>query len=298
MDKPLQSLDWSMVEVFLAVAETGSLSGAARAMGSSQPTVGRQVREIEDRLGATLFQRQPRGMALSETGAALLEPARAMREAAGRFANIAAGAGDEISGTVRITASDFISYYLMPGIIADIRRAEPEIAIDLVATDDANNLLFREADIAVRMFRPTQLDLITQHVGNMPIRLFGAKSYLDRVGRPKSDEDLQHHQWVGYDRDPRMIEGFRDAGWPVDRDFFRTRCDRHPVLWQLVRAGCGLGFVQRPYALSDPAVEEVPLSVPLPELEVWLTAHSALRGTPRIRRAWTLLAEGLKPFVE
>ncbi len=287
-----------MVEVFLAVAEGGSLSAAARKLGSSQPTVGRQVREIEDRLGAALFQREARGMSLTETGAALLEPARAMREAAGRFANIAAGAGDTLSGSVRITASSFIAHYVMPRIIAAVRQAEPDIAIDLVATDDANNLLFREADIAVRMFRPTQLDLITQHVGNLPIALFGAKSYLDRFGRPRTQDDLKQHQWVGYDRDPRMIEGFREAGWPIERDFFGTRCDEHPVLWELVRAGCGLGFVQRPYASRDPLVEEIPIDVPLPVLEVWLTAHAALRGTPRIRRVWTLLAQHLKDHVD
>ncbi|MEM0948724.1 MAG: LysR family transcriptional regulator [Pseudomonadota bacterium] len=298
MDKPLQSLDWSMVEVFLAVAESGSLSGAARKLGTSQPTVGRQVRDIEERLGTTLFLREPRGMSLSETGAALLEPAHMMREAAGRFANIAAGAGEAVSGTVRITASDFISHYIMPRIIAAIRLSEPDISIDLVATDHTNNLLFREADIAVRMFRPTQLDLITKHVGDMPIALFGAKAYLDRVGRPKTVEDLMDHEWVGYDKDPRMIEGFREAGWPVERAFFRTRCDHHPILWEFVRAGCGLGFVQRPYAAREPLVEEVPISVQLPTLEVWLTAHAALRGTPRIRRVWTLLAQHLRRYVE
>ncbi len=298
MDKPLQSLDWSMVEVFLAVAEAGSLSGAARTLGSSQPTVGRQVREIEDRLGATVFQRQPRGMALTEAGAALLEPARVMREAAGRFANIAAGAGEEMAGSVRITASDFIAHNVMPEIVAGIRVAEPEIAIDLVASNEADNLLFREADIAVRMFRPTQLDLITQHVGNMPLALFAAKSYLDRAGRPQTTDQLKAHAWVGYDKDPTMIEGFRERGWPVDRDFFRTRCDRQAVVWELVRAGCGLGFCQRTYARRDPGIEEVPIDVPLPVLEVWLTAHAALRGTPRIRRVWRLLAERLKPYVE
>ena len=109
---------------------------------------------------------------------------------------------------------------------------------------------------------------------------------------------LRHLEIVGYDRDARMIEGFREAGWIVDRDFFRTRCDEHPVLWELVRAGCGLGFAQRPFCRRDPLVEEVPLDISLPVLEVWLTAHAALRGTPRIRRVWIRLADGLKPFVD
>ena len=286
-----------MVEIFLAVAETGSLSGAARALGTSQPTVGRQVREIEERLGASLFTRQQRGMALTDTGSALLEPARSMREAAGRFETIAAGAGETLLGTVRITASEFMSQYIMPDIIGRIRTAEPDISLDLVVTDATNNLLFREADIAVRMFRPTQLDLVTRHIGGMPVGLFGAKSYLERIGRPNSLEDLLQHDWVGYDRNPRIIEGFREAGWVVDREFFRTRCDNHPVLWELLRAGCGVGFVPKPYATWDPLVEEVPIDLDLPILEVWLTAHAALRDTPRIRRVWDILAKELLPYV-
>ena len=298
MEKPFQSLDWSLVAVFLAVAETGSLSAAARALRSSQPTVGRQVREIEERLGTAVFQRQPRGMALTEAGAALLDPARAMREAAAQFETIAAGAREGISGTVRITVSETIAQYVMPQILADLRQAEPEISIDLVSTDDANNLLFREADIAVRMFRPTQLDLITQHVGVMPIRLFGAKTYFQRKGFPAGVGEVFDHDFIGYDEKPGLIEGFRERGFDVDRDFFVVRCDSHPVMWELVRAGLGLGFAPRFISRGDTTVQEVPIEVDLPVLEVWLTAHSALRGTPRIRRVWTLLAEGLKPFVE
>ena len=298
MEKPLNALDWSLVEVFLAVAETGSLSAAARTLNSSQPTVGRQVKEIEDRLGTSVFQRQPRGMELTETGAALLEPARAMRDAAGRFQNIAAGASEGLSGTVRITVSETIAQYVMPRIIADIRIAEPEISIELVSTDDANNLLFREADIAVRMFRPTQLDLITQHIGNMPIKVFAAKSYLQRTGVPLTTEEVFSHEFVGYDKRPGILDGFRERGFEVDRDFFPTRCDSHPVIWELVRAGVGLGFAPNFVGEGDPAVQKIETEVNLPVLEVWLTAHAALRGTPRIRRVWTLLAEGLKPYVE
>lgn len=298
MDESVRSLDWSMIAVFLAVAETGSLSAAARRLGSSQPTVSRQVREIEESLGTLVFVRQARGMALTETGRSLLAPAREMREAAGTFGLIAAGASDRLTGTVRITASVFVSHYVMPPIIAEMRQAEPEIDIELVASDTSDNLLFREADIAVRMYRPTQLEMVTRHIGDVELGLFGARDYLDRAGRPSGAEDLRRLDFVGYDRNPTIIEGFRSSGWEVDREFFPVRCDHNTVVWELVRAGCGLGFVQARLARADPLVEEIDLGIPIPRLPVWLTAPEALRQSPRIRRIWDLLADALSEAID
>lgn len=297
MDQRLRGLDWSMVETFLAVAETGTLSAAARKLGLTQPTVGRHVRDLEETLGLTLFTRQPRGMALAPEGEALLPPARAMAEAAGRLAVLAAGAGDALSGTVRITASTFVSHHVLPPIFARIREAEPGIALELVPTDASENLLFHAADIAVRMYRPDQLDIVTRHVADAAIGLFGATRYLDRAGRPATLDDLRSHAFVGQDRGTEIIDGFRQHGWSVDRDAFAVRCDSYTVNWELVRAGCGLGFAQSAIARRDPLVEELPVPLRIPKLPVWLAAHEALRRTPRIRRVWDMLADDLATLV-
>lgn len=298
MDTSLTALDWSLVQAFLAVAETGSLSAAARALGTSQPTLGRQVRTMEAQLGADLFRREPRGLHLTETGAAIVEPARAMRAAMGQIALTAAGRTNRLDGTVRITASVAVSLYHMPAIIARIRLAEPQIAIELAPGDTTTNLLYREADIAVRMFRPTQLDLVTRHLGDISLGVFAAKSYLDRRGMPRTARDLMDHDVVGYDQSPLIEEGFRQAGFPITRDFFKTRCDDNAVYWELVRAGCGIGFAQCNIGRVDPLLSEIKLGFPLPVLPVWLTAHEAMRQTPRIRRVWDLLVEGLLPLVD
>ncbi len=291
MDKSLASLDWSLVQVFLAVAETGSLSGAARTLGLSQPTVGRQVQTIEDTLGAPLFSRQARGMALSTFGETLLEPARAMRSAAQALGRAAAGNATEMAGTVRITASLFVSHYILPKALSDIRQQHPEIQIDLVASDHSENLLFREADIAVRMYRPKQLDMITRHIGDVKLGIFAAKTYLQRHGRPVTIEDFLAHDIVGYDRNEEIIQGFRDAGLNVDRNFFKVRTDNQTVYWELVRAGCGLGFSQCHTSRADPAVEELELPIDIPNLGVWLTAHEKVRQNPAVARVWDILAE-------
>ena len=179
MAKRITQVDWSLVQAFLAVAETGSLSAAARALGSSQPTLGRQIKTLEQQLGAELFHRQSRGLALTKTGADLVAPAQDMRSAMQRISLAAAGRQVSLAGTVRITASVMFSVMHLPAIIAEIRALEPQIAIELVPSDATSNLLYREADIAVRMYRPTQLDLITRHIGDMPLGIFAAKSYLE-----------------------------------------------------------------------------------------------------------------------
>lgn len=297
MDNPLPQLDWSLMRAFLAVAETGSLSAAARALGTSQPTLGRQVREVEARLGTALFRRHARGLEPTETGAALIDPARRMREAMRDVALTAAGAETRLEGTVRITASVMVSHFILPRVLASIREAEPAISIDLLPSDRSENLLYREADIAIRMYRPTQLDVVTAKLGEVPMGIFAARSYLERRGRPQDAEQLLEHDLVGLDRDDLLIRGMRDLGWPAERDWFALRCDEQAVTWQLVRAGCGIGFTQREIGQADPLVEQLLPGIALPTLPVWLAAPDAMRRTPRIRRVWELLETGLAPWL-
>ncbi|WP_298851154.1 LysR family transcriptional regulator [uncultured Ruegeria sp.] len=294
MDKALTHADWSLIQSFLAVAETGSLSSAARHLDRSQPTLGRQVQSLEDELGVSLFDRHARGLRLSEAGAELLPMAQQMHSAMTAFSLAAAGQSQQLEGSVRITASVFASHHLLPPILADIRRQEPTIQLELVATDTTENLLYREADIAVRMYRPAQMDIISRYLGDVPLCFCAARSYLDRMGRPKTPEEIFTHDLVGFDANQEIIKAMREKGWPANRDSFTTRCDLQSAYWELIRAGCGIGFSQVQVAEADPDVEILPLDVEIPILPVWLAAPQAMRQTPRIRRVWDLLAEGLK----
>jgi DNA-binding transcriptional LysR family regulator len=291
------SLDWSLVQAFLTVAESGSLSAAARVLGASQPTLGRQIRAMEEQLGAELFLRHERGLSLTDTGAALLAPARAMRDALHQIELRAVGSAEALQGTVRIAASVVVATHHLPRIVADVRVREPQIAIELDASDDTSNLHYREADIAIRMFRPTQLDLVTQHLGDLELGAFAAHSYVARRGLPARREDLLQHELVGFDKSSRMLDAFAAAGQRVERDWFKTRTDDPTAYWELVRAGCGIGFAQRSIGLRDPELVELPLRLELPRLPVWLTMHETLRHAPRVRRVWELLAEGLKSML-
>ncbi len=290
-------MDWTLAKSFLAVAETGNLSAAARTLGISQPTIGRQIKALEAQLGAELFRRVPRGLTLTSTGASVVVPAKAMRDAAMQMETSVAGQQTSLDGTVRITASVVISTYHLPKIIADIREAEPQIAIELVPSDESHNLLYREADIAVRMYRPVQLDLITQNLGDIRLGIFAAKSYIARRGLPVTRADLPHHDFVGYDKNTAILDGMNQAGLGLTRDFFKVRCDDSTAYWELVKSGCGIGFSQAEIGNRDPDLIALDFGFPLPKLPVWLTAHEAVRDTPRIRRVWDMLAAGLLPLV-
>ncbi|MFD1195030.1 LysR family transcriptional regulator [Seohaeicola saemankumensis] len=295
MANVIDTLDWSLVPAFLAVAETGSLSAAARKLGTSQPTLGRQIRQIETSLDLTLFARRPRGLDLTDSGAALLPHARQMAEAMTALALTAAGQTADVRGTVRLTASAVVAHYALPPIIAHIRRAEPLIQIELVASDSSDNLLFREADIAVRMYRSTQLDIITRHLGDLRLGVFASRTYLERRGWPRQAKDLLDHDLIGYDRNDLILRHMRALGWPATREMFAIRCDSQTTYLALIQAGCGIGFAQVGIMGKDPEMVELQLGLDLPHLPVWLAAPQAMRNTPRIARVWNLLADGLAP---
>ena len=290
MDNP----DWTLYRSFLAVAEQGSLSAAARALNLSQPTLGRHVADLEAALATQLFTRAARGLNLTDAGTAMLPAARQMRDAAAALALVAAGREGSLTGTVRLTASRIVSHYLLPPVLADLRHHEPGIEIELVPSDSTENLLFREADIALRMYRPTQLDVVTRHLGDLPTALYAARSFLDRHHRPTSPEDLLAMDFVGFDRSDLMRRLMASLGFHRQREDFPIRCDDQLVYWNLVRAGCGIGATQVSIGDADPSVERIAHFIQLPALPVWLTAPEALRQNPRIRRVLDHLAAAFK----
>ncbi|MGR3796406.1 LysR family transcriptional regulator [Vannielia sp. SX4] len=298
MANSLSSLDWSRVQAFLAVVDTGSLSGAARQLGTSQPTLGRQVKALEEALATRLFRREAKGLALTEAGAALVEPARAMQEAAMRMQLTAAGREEELAGTVRITAPVSVSRWMLPEIVARLRREEPEIQIELVPNDASDNLLFREADIAVRMYQPTQLDLVALRLGDLRMGLYAAESYLEGRELPTEFAALMQMDLVGNDREERIIRGMREFGIAADRHSFGARVDDQSVYWALVCAGCGLGFGPCMVGDVEPGVVAVLRGPPVPSLPMWLAAHEEVRRVPRVARVWDALAEALPPLLD
>lgn len=293
----MQKFDWDLVQAFLATAETGSFSAAARQLNLSQPTVGRQVQQLETQLGVKLLRPGPKGYQVTRAGSDLLEHAKAMQVSATKLSLVASGRAETIEGTVRITASELVATSLLPTILADLIAAEPKIQIELVATDSTENLLRREADIAVRMVTPIQLDIIARKLGQMEIGIFAAQSYLDRRGVPTSFEDLHDHVFLGFDKSDLIINGMKELGLSVRRDFFQFRVDDQVTYLEALKAGVGVGTMQ--VVLAEKAgLVQVLHSIEIPPLPVWLVAHEELRSAPRVRRVYDFLSDRLAQMLK
>ncbi|MEX0954226.1 MAG: LysR family transcriptional regulator [Rhizobiaceae bacterium] len=292
----MTDFDWNLVRSFVAVAEAGSLSGAARRLAASQPTLGRHVAELEQALGIVLFRRGRTGYELTENGAAFLERAVVMRESADALTRLAVGREEKIAGTVRITASEVVATYVLPAMLARFGVAEPGIEIELVASNQVGNLLRRDADIAVRMTEPAQDDIVVRKIADLPLVACASQAYLDRRGRPLKTTDLIDHDLIGYDRTGEIIQGFAYFGVAVDRHDFRFRTDSQVALWEAIRAGNGVGFAQRSLVNRDQNVEIVLPGLVLPKLPMWLAMHHDVRHSPRIRRVTDFLFGELKAY--
>jgi DNA-binding transcriptional LysR family regulator len=285
--------DWSLVRSFLAVLEKGSLLAASRHLQLSQPTIGRHVAELESQLGLVLFDRNGRGLLPTEAAYHLAESARIMQSGADQLARNVMGADLGASGTVRITASQPVSCYVLPPLLAQMRLSLPDIQVELVASNEVSNLLRREADIAVRMVQPQQASIIARRVGKVTLRACAHQDYLRRRGVPRQPNDLLAHDLIGGDRNDDTLKGFAAQGLVVGREQFAFRADDLIVVWQAVRAGLGVGFVSEYLIRSDPAVIPVLPKLKIQPLPVWLAVHKEIRTSKRIRAVYDFLADAL-----
>ena len=285
--------DWNLVRSFLAALDRGSLLAAARALGSTQPTIGRHIGELERQLGVVLFERTGRGLAPTATALQLAAAARAMEGGADSLARSVSAAQASVCGAVRISASQPVACSLLPALLVQLRAALPQVQVELVASNAVSNLLRREADIALRMVRPQQASLVARRIGNVSVGAYAHTDYLRRRGTPRQPRDLLSHDLVGYDRDETLLRGFSAFGMAVQPTNFAFRSDDLIAYWEAVRAGLGIGFVPDYQARADRRVARLLPALKLPALPVWLTVHRELRTSPRIRAVYDFLAEAV-----
>lgn len=290
--------DWNLVRSFLVALDQGSLLGAARVLGISQPTVGRHIAELESQLGVVLFERTGRGLLPTATALQLCEAARGMEAGALQLARTLSGVQTQTAGTVRITASVPVAVNLMPPLLARMRLALPDIQVELVSSNQVSNLLRREADIAVRMVRPDQASLVARKIGEVGLGAYAHRSYLARRGPLRKPTDLLHHDLIGSDTDTAILQGFQAMGYPVTREVFVLRSDDFIVQWQAVRAGLGVGFCADYLARHEPEVVRVlPGLLKIPPLPMWLAVHREIRTNRRIRAVYDFLAQALPDVI-
>jgi DNA-binding transcriptional LysR family regulator len=294
MDWRSVKFDWNKARAFLVTAEEGSLSAAARALGMAQPTLGRQVDGLEQELGIVLFERVGRGLTLTPSGLELLEHVRAMGEAAGRVSMTALGQSQALAGTICISASETYAAVLLPPIIAKLRIMEPGIQVEIVVSNHASDLRRREADIAIRNFRPTEPDLIAKKIGDANAVLYATPDYIAKIGNPTKPYDLRHADFVNMDHGGMMLKGLNSLGLGLTEANFPLLTESYLVMWELVRHGAAIGILDAHIGDADPVVRRV-----LPDLEplvfpIWLVSHRELTTSRRIRMVYDFLAAELR----
>jgi len=289
---------WDELRTFVEVARDGSLSGAARRLGLTQPTVGRHIDALEAALGLTLFTRSPRGLTPTSAALALGPHVEAMATAAAALGRAASGEAAADRGVVRVTASEVIGCEVLPPILAAFHVEHPGIAIELALTNRNEDLARRDADIAVRMVRPTQSGLVARKIGASRIGLYAHRDYLARFGEPRSFADLASHCVIGFDRDNRSFRGAGDFAQRLTREDFGFRCDNDLAQLAALRAGFGIGGCQENIARRTPELVAVLPNAIQYALEVWLVMHENLKTTRRVRLLFDHLAAGLTDYVK
>ena len=293
----LDRFDWRLVRSFLAVLDAGSLMGAARSLQAQQPTLSRHVAELESQLGTPLFERTGRGVVPTAAALAIAEAARQMQAGAEALSRGLAGERSRTTGTVRLTTSMVAATWLLPPILVALRREEPGIQVELLASNQVSNLLRREADIALRMVRPAQASLVARKLGDIGIGAYAHADYLARAGTPREPAELLRHSLVGYARDDSLRRGFAAMGQPVGDEAFGLRTDDQVAYAHLVAAGAGIGFLTHYNARQWPALRRVLPQLAIPPLPCWLAVHREIRGSPLVRRVYDFLAEAVPPAI-
>ncbi|MBI1187387.1 MAG: LysR family transcriptional regulator [Alphaproteobacteria bacterium] len=288
---------WDLYRSLLAVLRAGSLSGAARTLGLTQPTLARHVEELETALGASLFTRSPQGLAPTEAALALEAHALAMESAAAAAERAASAPASDIAGAVRVTASEVIGGEVLPAILRDLRRAHPGLVFEVVLSNQPANLLRRDADIAVRMMRPKQEALVAKKIGDVMLGMFAHPDYFAAHGKPKTIDDLKRHAIIGFDRDAAGGAALGGVRALFTRDLFAYRTDDQVAQLAALRAGFGIGICQVALAKREPKLTRLFAKEFAFPLETWVTMHQDLRGSPRMRATFDFLADALGAYV-
>ncbi len=284
--------DWALYRTLLAVLDEGSLSAAARSLGLTQPTVARHVDALEAALGGDLFVRSPRGLDPTDLAHALRPQAKIMATTAAALVRTASGTLGAVAGTVRISASDVVGVEHLPPILTCLKREHPGLVIELTLSDRLDDLLAREADIAVRMTQPTQTALLAKRLPSVEIGFHAHRDYLDRRGTPVDMMDLARHDLIGYDMETAALRAMAERLAPLDRRGFALRADSNLAQLAAIRAGFGIGLCQTRIARREPVLVRILPEIALP-LPLWIVMHEDLKTSARFRAVFDALTAGL-----
>ena len=287
-------MDWSALRDVVTVAETGSLSAAARKLGVSQPTIGRRIEHLEQQLKTVLFNRAPKGLTLTETGNQILAYAQRMSDEAIAIERVARGASQSLEGTVRVTLTDMMGNHWLPAKLPEFFQRFPGLRMEVAVENRNLDLIKREADIAIRFGRPKQLDLVTRKSVEINYGVYATTAYLEKHGRPKSLRDFKHHYFVSYDEAVFQIQHLRRVEKIVGQQRILHRSSNITGVLEATKQGIGIGITGCYFSDPEPSLERL-----MPErfnvaYTAWVVAHADLFKSARIKAVFDFLVEKLE----
>ena len=285
--------DWNLLRSFITVHETGTLTEAARRLGTTQPSVGRHLRELETSVGEALFVRRPGRLEPTQRAHDLYTAVSGMKHSVVSAQGLFSGAQARVVGTVRVAASEVYAYHVVTPILASLLGEHPGLEIALSVSNRADNLLRRDADIAVRFFRPEQDDLIAVHMGDTELGLYAHESYLQRFGEPTGFDVPEDAFVAGFDRETAPIGEFLKVPAPAQVRF-RLRTDAMLSRQAAVETGCCIGVFLADVAAERPGLCRVLAGHFGQAQQVWLCAHAELRRSASMRVVWERLESRLR----
>lgn len=288
-----QTLDWNLVKSFVVVAHEGSLSKAANRLHISQPTLSRQISEMEATLKVLLFERTGRGVRMTEVAEALLAPAEQMLAAAQGVCAAVSDTNTHLSGTVRITTNEAIGAFILPDILGQLAITHPGIKIELVVDNRNNNVLTREADIAIRIGGTDQGALIAKHLGDWRLGFYASPAYASAIGGTLDLRKYDDYRWIGIDQNMTLINRIKHVFPNITVENFAWRCDNFIVNWMAVKSGLGLGIMFDCVADNTSGVQRIAFDKGLPTMPIWLISHRGLQNSARLRVVFDYLVEHL-----
>lgn len=288
------SFDWNRTRAFLATAELGSLSAAAKSLNVTQPTLSRQVAALEEELGVALFERTAHKLKLTPSGIELLCIARQMGDIAHKFSMVAHGQSESLEGVVVISACQLDAIYRLPRVLSKLRREEPNISIELLVTNEVSDLKRRDADIAIRSFQPTQPSLVAKKLGYEKVYLYGTREYLQPYASAKLIEEIQDIQIIGYGNNSLIIEQLSEHGWQLSENNFKISTEFQPAQLELCKQHLGLIYLPEDIANQEPQlIRALENFTPELHIPIWLVCHQELKTNLRTRRVFGFLAAEL-----
>lgn len=283
-------LNWDDLRIMLAIVEYGTLSGAAAGLRISHPTLSRRLRRIEQRLGSRLFERTPSSLRLTAAGEDMRQLALRLRNDISALERRIGGRDAGPGGSIRLTAPDAVSDYLLPSILAEFCKEHAGLTIDLVVSNQVLSLAQRAADIALRITAKPTETLRGRRVGNVAMAIYAARN----LPVPETLGTLSGIPWVGFDAALACSGPGAWVAHNIPESDIRFRANTLLSAARAVRSGIGCGLL--PCFVGGSIPDLIRIGAPLPQLSVplWLLVHPEMARLPRIRRACDALATKLK----